>query len=105
MAWLAAHQLRREDVALLLPGAGNDLSTPGLIGRLTETPLSAEFLRRRFDRVLQKLRSASSGLAIEDIAPLEERYIQLRKRATPSADPVPLNAELDRLETDLERAR
>ena len=105
LAWLAAHQLRREDVALLLPGAGNDLSTPGLLGRLTETPLSAEFLRRRFDRVLQKLRSASSGLAIEDIAPLEERYIQLRKRATPSADPVPLNAELDRLETDLERAR
>ena len=105
LAWLAAHQLRREDVALLLPGAGNDLSTPGLLGRLSETPLSAEFLRKRFDRVLQKLRGASAGLAIEDIAPLEERYIQLRKRATPAADPVPLNAELDRLETDLERAR
>lgn len=105
LAWLAARQLRREDVALLLPGAGTDLSTPGLLGRLSETPLSAEFLRKRFDRVLQKLRGASAGLAIEDIAPLEERYIQLRKRATPGADPVPLNAELDRLETDLERAR
>lgn len=105
LAWLAAHQLRREDVALLLPGAGNDLSTPGLLGRLSETPLNAEFLRKRFDRVLQKLRGASAGLAIEDIAPLEERYIQLRKRATPGADPAPLNAELDRLETDLERAR
>ena len=102
LAWLRAHHFRAEDVALLVPDS-SDLDAPGLEVRLTKAEISPGLLKARLDRVLAKLRRASSALPLDDIAPLEQRYLALRNRAKAPADPGALNREIEQLEAELDR--
>ncbi|MFO0728789.1 MAG: serine/threonine-protein kinase [Myxococcota bacterium] len=100
-AWLGAHHLRAEDLPALVPGA-HDLSEPGLLERLAAQPIPRTLVERRLERVLGKLRKAT--LAIEELDRLDERLVSLKKRLVAGGDPAALNADVDRLELDLERS-
>jgi len=103
LAWLRAHHFRAEDVPLLAPGAGG-LDEPGLEERLTKAEISPALLKARLDRVLAKLKRASAALPLDDIAPIEQRYLALRNRSKAPADPGALNREIEVLEAELDRS-
>ncbi|MFO0724982.1 MAG: serine/threonine-protein kinase [Myxococcota bacterium] len=103
LAWLRTHHLRVEDLPALLP-AGHGLDDPSIEEELERARITAPLLSARLERLLQKLRRASSALPLDDIAPIEQRYLGLKKRAKVEADLPALNLEVDALELDLDRA-
>ncbi|MFO0727894.1 MAG: serine/threonine-protein kinase [Myxococcota bacterium] len=105
LSWLRAHHLSAEDLRLLLPEA--TLSDPDLVQKLSTAGLDGAFLKRRADRIFSKLRELSSRMALDETRAFEDRYIAVRKRVTEATagQVLEINAELDRLESEIDHAR